>query len=273
MLYGREKTPTRPSEDSGLECREVLDTIAIILVAGAGKRLRPLTEHIPKALLQIDDRTILEHAVANLSGLMPERVILVVGHARDKVLELVAKKMALYDFSFEAISNGQYASTNTGHSLELALERVGNSSDLLVINGDLVFDGRILTNLTKERNSAIVVDRERRLTDESFKVQIDHESIVSMGKDLPLDASTGEFIGLSLLSHLDIKDFRNILSALVRKNAMEYYDKAFVGLSRLKPIRIVWIDGLKWSEVDTREDLEEARKLAKLLHHGRVDIE
>lgn len=60
--------------------------IGVILAAGIGKRLMPLTEHIPKTLVKIQEKTILEHIVTNLVDCGIQEICVVVGHGKESVV-------------------------------------------------------------------------------------------------------------------------------------------------------------------------------------------
>jgi L-glutamine-phosphate cytidylyltransferase len=242
-----------------------ITVIGIILAAGVGKRLRPLTKNIPKTLISIEGKTILEYIISNCYESGIKDFMVVVGHMKEEVEEACERIEKEYGVKIELLENERYSTTNTGFSLKIALDRVDD--DVVVINGDNVFDHRILTHLLHTGNNSIVVDNVKNLNEESFKIalDLDKKMINRMGKEIEIDTSNGEFIGISAIKQKDLRIFREILSGLVLKNEMEYYDIAFIDFSSRTNINFVFTNGLKWTEIDDYNDLVQAERLVREL--------
>jgi choline kinase len=97
-------------------------TQAIILNAGEGKRLRPLTLETPKCLLAVGDNTILENQLSKLIDCGITDVVMVLGYKPEKIMEFSKCKFPNLNFRF--IFNEDYAKTNTVYSLKLAMKEV-----------------------------------------------------------------------------------------------------------------------------------------------------
>ncbi|MEX0569298.1 MAG: sugar phosphate nucleotidyltransferase, partial [Candidatus Njordarchaeota archaeon] len=128
---------------------------AIILAAGIGKRLRPLTTDKPKTLINLDGKTILEYICCNLASVEIRKAYVVLGHAKEKVIEYakyIEKKLGM---RFVFVENRIFEQSNTGYSLLLALERLKETqNDVIIVNGDIIFDFKILLRLIKRENTA-----------------------------------------------------------------------------------------------------------------------
>jgi choline kinase len=233
---------------------------AVILAAGTGTRLLPLTREVPKCLVSVNGRTILERIVENCLSLSIDEFVVVGGHKKDNLLKAMDALGGVHRTRFECVENPDYRTTNTGVSLNIALR--GATDDLLVINGDNVFDRRILRDLLKPSQTAIAIDNTKSLNEESFKVRIQDNVVALMGKQIPIDQANGEFIGISLLRKGDLDTFRGLLGGLIDRNPMTYYDFAFQELSAIRPVVFAYTNGLKWTEVDTPDDLRAAGGLA-----------
>lgn len=236
---------------------------AIILAAGFGKRLMPLTEDRPKCLVKIEGKTILERMVCNCLPLGIVDYTIVVGHGKEEVLETLDQLQRKYRIKMPYIDNFEYANSNTGMSLKLALEHA--KEDVLIINGDNVTDRRIIRNLLVKNSTAVVIDNVKVLNAESFKVRFSNHRIELMGKDIHIAESNGEFIGISMIKFEDLNTFRHNLDQLVECNKNVYYDLAFQQFSQDMPISFVMTDGLLWTEVDTIDDLNIARHIVNEL--------
>lgn len=253
--------------------------IAIILAAGMGTRLMPLTKDIPKPLLKINEVTLLERMIRNCIDANISKFILVVGYNKDKVIDLCPEIAEKYEIEIETIANEKYNITNTSVSTYLASKYVEDSNleeDFILINGDNVIDPIIISRLADSNNTGMIIDNFKELDEESFKLIIDDESynedktiangkINSIGKGLDIPSSTGEFIGVSKVKSDDVAEFNRILERLIQEDPQNYYDYAYKDLSEIKTIDFVLTNGLKWTEIDDHKDWENAQKLVKEL--------
>ena len=252
--------------------------IGVILAAGVGTRLMPLTKDIPKALLKINDMTLVERMIKNCIDAGISKFIVVVGYNRDKVIDLCPELEEKYDIEIKTIINEKYDVTNTSVSTYLASKYIEENDldDFILVNGDNVVDPEIIKRLAKSINTGMIIDNFKELNEESFKLIIDDESfnegktiangkINSIGKGLDIPSSTGEFIGVSKVKSDDVAEFNRILERLIDEDPQNYYDFAYKDLSLIKTIDFVLTNGLKWTEIDDHTDWENAQLLVKEL--------
>ena len=254
--------------------------IGVILAAGMGSRLMPLTKDIPKPLLKINEMTLLERMIRNCMNVDIEKFIVVVGYNRDKVIDFCPELEEKYGIEIKTIANEKYDVTNTSVSTYLASRFIEENDldDFILINGDNVIDPEIIERLYDSNNSGMIIDNFKELNEESFKLIIDDESfneektvangkINSIGKGLDIPSSTGEFIGVSKVKSDDVAEFNRILEELIEEDPQNYYDFAYKDLSTIKTIDFVLTNGLKWTEIDDHIDWENAQKLVNELEN------
>ena len=252
--------------------------IGVILSAGMGTRLMPLTKEIPKTLLEINGMTLLERMIRNCIDAGINKFIVIVGYNMEKVTELCPQIAEKYDIEIKAIENEKYDITNTSVSTYLASKFIEENDldDFVLINGDNVVDPKIISNIVASNNTGMIIDNFKELNEESFKLIIDDESfneertiangkINSIGKGLDIPSSTGEFIGVSKVVSDDVAEFNRILESLIEEDPQNYYDFAFKDLSIIKTIDFVLTNGLKWTEIDDHNDWEKAQILVREL--------
>ena len=252
--------------------------IGVILSAGMGTRLMPLTKEIPKTMLEINGMTLLERMIRNCIDAGINKFIVIVGYNREKVTELCPQIAEKYDIEIKAIENEKYDITNTSVSTYLASKFIEENDldDFVLINGDNVVDPKIISNIVASNNTGMIIDNFKELNEESFKLIIDDESfneertiangkINSIGKGLDIPSSTGEFIGVSKVVSDDVAEFNRILESLIEEDPQNYYDFAFKDLSIIKTIDFVLTNGLKWTEIDDHNDWEKAQILVREL--------
>lgn len=237
--------------------------ICVILSAGMGKRLMPLTKNIPKPLLEINEKTLLERMILNCIDVGINDFIVVAGYNKEKVHDAAESLEKRYGISIEVIDNDRFAETNTSVSTYLASSYIENNSpdDLILINGDNVVDPQIIKRIAESENTALVVDNHKKLNEESFKLIIKDKVITEIGKGIDIDSSTGEFIGISRVACADIEMFNDILKGLIEEDEQNYYDYAFRQLSDESEVDYVFTDGLEWTEIDDANDWRIANEL------------
>ena len=108
---------------------------AIILASGIGKRLRPLTNNMPKSLIKIKDKTILEYQLDSLLKCKIEKVIITTGPFEEKIKEFLKTKYRNLDVTY--VNNPKYETTNYIYSLWLTKDFIDD--DVILFHGDLLF--------------------------------------------------------------------------------------------------------------------------------------
>ncbi len=237
-----------------------MTTQAVILAAGFGSRLRPLTDSCPKALVAVAGQPLLGHALDALKGHGVTEVTVVVGYAAHTVRAFLAHRG---DGDVRCVENPAYATTNTLGSLLCAEPTV--RGDVLVLDGDLIFEPAVLAPMLA-RGTWLAVDRDRPLDDDAVKIAIDDDDmrIVSVGKQLP-EGRTGiaESIGMG---RLDAETFQALVPIGRRLLAsgmnQAYYEAAFQALIEDGArFGMADVTGLRWTEVDDHDDLRRAEEL------------
>ena len=229
---------------------------AVILAAGAGRRLANMGWDGPKCLLPCGDRTLLDNLIESLLTYRTRRVVIVVGYQRDRV-EAAVRHCPI---DVEFVVNEDYAHTNTIHSLWLARSHLHDG--FLYFNADVWFDGRILDLLLRHDGSALAVDT-KKCADEEVKVIVDAASrITRIGKALPPDRCAGEFIGIGKFDRSAcpamIESLDRYNEELERRNL--FFESALDDILTAHVFTCVPIGDLRAIEIDTPEDYAAAVK-------------
>jgi choline kinase len=240
--------------------------IGVILAAGRGQRLSSdinLEEIGPKCLLPIDDCTLLERMVADLVSLDAGTITVVIGYRAELVQRACTMLEKEYGADFNLVRNDDYLSTNTAYSLHIGL--AGAHGEAVILNGDLLYDRAILNDVVKAHQTTIAVDTAKPLTEESFKVRIVNNRIEEMGKAVPVERATGEFIGISKIVGRDIGAAKCLLEALAADDPNTYYDFIYQSLSEDGDLAYSLTNDLKWTEIDDISDLRYAKSIAGII--------
>ena len=235
---------------------------AILLAAGSARRLRPLTDALPKCLLDVGGESILSHTVAALRECGIDEMTLVDGFEGNQIRDTAARNFPEVRFVF--IRNEEYAVTNNAYSLWLA--RSKSPGLVLLIDADLVFEPETLRRLLVDpRPNRLAVSSARSIGDEEVKVRLDaHERIRGIGKEIPPESADGESVGLAIFTETFARELFATLGRRIEngEGRTEWYEAAFVELiQRGLSIYAVEVGDLRCMEIDTPEDLVRARNL------------
>jgi choline kinase len=243
--------------------------IGLVLAAGAGKRLHPLTDSLPKTLLPVDgDRTILDVALANLKHVGLEKVVVVTGFGADRVTERLPELERTHGLGVKLVFNPKAEEWNNAYSLWCARDALAGGA--LLVNGDTVHPASVEERLLEERRRSngngvlIAVDQAKPLGEEEMKVHVSAEGLLErINKDIDPASADGEYIGLTLIEPEAAGPLAAALEATWRRDPSLYYEDGFQELAdRGGRIGIAAIGDVEWVEVDDHDDLARAREVA-----------
>jgi choline kinase len=235
--------------------------VAVILVAGVGQRLRPLTDDRPKALVEVGGQTILGRATRALATHGVAEIVLATGYREDAV----ERAMADCPVPVRLCPNLAYDTTQNSVSL-LACRRAVAGRGFYKLDGDLVFDAEVLARLDRAgADLAVAVDSSVALGSEEMKVAVRSGSttITAFGKNLVPRACHGESIGVErVASGAAERVFAALAAAVAAGETQLYYEDVYARLlARSLRAEAVEVGDLRWIEIDTAEDLSRARRL------------
>jgi choline kinase len=238
----------------------------MVLAAGAGRRLRPDTDALPKALLPVDGGvTILDIALRNLAAVGLRDIVIVVGYAADVVRERVASLEREHGVRLTLVDNDRAEEWNNAYSLWLARDHF--AAGALLVNGDTVHPVSVEKTLlaaTQQAGLVIAVDDIKRLAEEEMKVIIDSGGrLTRITKLMDPALAYGEYIGATLIGASAAAPLAAALEATWRRDPSLYYEDGFQELTdRGGTIEVAPIGEVEWVEVDNHDDLRRAREIA-----------
>lgn len=236
----------------------------IILSAGQGRRLLPLTAEVPKCVLQIGGQSIVERQINQLMKCGIDQVTVVVGFGADKV-EHVVRSHFRPDHA-TTLYNPFFSVSDNLASCWLARHLM--TEDFILLNGDTLFEPAVLQSLldTPPKPITLVIDRKPAYDDDDMKVMVEGRKVLRIGKTLSPEQSHGESIGMTLFRGSGPGLFSDAIERAARKSdALRWWYLSVI--NEMAQTGLVWtcpIEGLRWAEVDCLADLESARKLAVL---------
>lgn len=235
---------------------------AIILAAGLGSRLRPITDSIPKCMVSVNGKPIIYKQISNLldNGFKEEDIFVVGGYKAEILEEYLNSKFPNVKF----VNNARYAETNNMYSLYLAMKEIGEDAFLLM-NADVFCDSSVITGLmANEVENAIAVDKTQYL-EESMKVCVSADNTIT---HISKTISKEDHYAVSIDVYKISKDGADKLKAIVKdfieiqKDENSWTEVALDLIFDSCMFKPYIIDG-NWVEIDNHEDLKLAESLFK----------
>jgi choline kinase len=231
---------------------------AIILAAGVGKRLWPITQERPKCLIELGGRSLLARTLEGLAGVGAKEAVIVVGYKQEMIRAAAGK--GLFGVSVRYLVNDQY---RRGSITSLWLARTELDDDVLIMDADVLFHRHLLRRLMDSAApSALLMDETVKQQTEECMVVVQGGRVIALTKRMPERYDlAGEGVGFLKLARQDADELIRSLRAHVDRGEldMEYEDglREFFGRARVGFERI---GGLPWVEIDFPEDVTKAER-------------
>lgn len=235
---------------------------ALILAAGVSRRLYPITENIPKCLLEVGGRTILHRQLQSLKDLKIKDVTIVVGYYRELVADYIDQYFP--DLNIQFVINHHFFETNTAYSVYLCRDIIREHHHILM-NGDVLYPKALLKTVLDDQHDNVLAVEIKKCGAEEVKVIAGADQrIVAIGKKMMPENCLGEFIGVAKLSRTFNQSFAKSLKNLISAGGKEdYFEAAMDKILNHHHVFYNDVTNYPCVEIDFIEDLEKARKLAK----------
>ena len=237
---------------------------AIILSAGQGSRLLPLTADRPKCLIDFAGKSLIAWQIQALAANGITEIAVVTGF-RDAKLVAALDALPQPGFTIRTVFNPFYKVADNLGSCWIAREEM--DQDFIILNGDTLVSreiiGRLIAGATRPITVTIDVKDSYDLDD--MKVQRDGDRLLQIGKRLDPHETNAESIGMLAFKGEGPAIFRDQVEAMMRtpEGVLNWYLKAIHALAPSGVVGTVSIEGLPWAEVDFPEDLAIARVLTE----------
>jgi choline kinase len=241
---------------------------AAIIAAGRGSRYEDLPEDSNKCILKIDDKPILSYSIDALRKYGINNICVVTGHNAEEV------KKALGD-GVSYVYNPFYEFSSLLVSIAM-LRDLFYGREFLLLDGDLIYDPRILEKLLNRDKEALLTVEMRECDEEDFKFLIEGDFIVKTWKyikDGSLKDASGEYGGITKFAKESSKGFfDSVLEVLKEKNFAGLHADALNKMIEKKhSLFPVATNPYMRTEIDFRVDFERAKEIiAKLKREGLV---
>ena len=231
---------------------------ALILAAGMGKRLKA---NVPKILLKIGNKSLLERHVENLLNLGIKNIGIVIGYKSNQLrnfIKKIDKKKNIKIFKNSSYKLGSIV------SLVSASNFFYIKGNLILMDGDVLYDKKILKKLfNSKKKNCLIIDKKFEKGQEPVKVCIKNNKIIDFGKIVNQDFDyQGESVGFFKFSNKSSLKFLEQSRKIMKSNKNLMYEEAIQKIIKEKKIRMDFenITNLPWVEIDFKKDLIFAKK-------------
>lgn len=237
---------------------------AVILAAGQGTRLRPLTDTVPKCMVPVGGVPLIDRLIARLEAVAIDELIVVSGYLHDVLETHLRTSENRLGSRARVVFNERFEDWGNFYSLLVAEEAVGGDS-FIKLDGDVVLDDTVLpTLLAAPGPGVLMVDPRDDLGAEEMKVRLNEsDRIVELNKRMDPAGAFGESIGVERIdAELGPAVFAQLRDMIKREETDEYYERAYE-LLMLAGTHFAYADigGCTWTEIDDAADLEHAETL------------
>ncbi len=234
---------------------------AIILAAGVGKRLMPITGQRPKCLIEIGGKTLLDRYLESLKESSITEVTFVLGHLKEMILPRL--KEAEKQFNIRYIFNKNYTRGSITSLWEARESALGGQGDVLIMDADVLFHPTLLKRLLESpKKSCFLLEEDFTDTGEEMKLFVQGERVAAISKKNVLKTPlVGEGVGFLKLAGEHCSQLRNTLEDFIREGRLDAeYEEALDRLLSCCEVGYESVDGLPWIEIDFEEDIRRAER-------------
>ncbi|MEU1630114.1 phosphocholine cytidylyltransferase family protein [Streptomyces sp. NPDC020096] len=245
--------------------------IGLVLAAGAGRRLRPYTDTLPKALVPVDPAgegttTVLDLTLGNFAEVGLTDAAVVIGYRGEAVVERQAALERKYGVKLHLVHNDRAEEWNNAYSLWCARDVI--KEGVILANGDTVHPVSVERTLLDARGNGqqiiLALDTVKKLADEEMKVvTADGKGVRRITKLMDPADATGEYIGVTLIESEAAEALADALKATYERDPQLYYEDGYQELvNRGFQVDTAAIGEVSWVEIDNHDDLNRAREIA-----------
>jgi choline kinase len=220
----------------------------IILAAGKGSRLYPITLNRPKGLLNIGNETILDRLIGQFKRAGIDDILLVVGYKKEELKCHFGKSVRYSEYK-------NFDKTNNLHTLWSVRDELND--DVIISFADLVLHDDVIAKLMQSQGEIVMTVDTKKVLSGTMRVETDNNKLLSI-KTTAIEDSSGNFIGISKLNSKGCKRIVNEMKEIINSNYDDYYTLAIDNMSRRGEIvNCCDISGILWREIDTKDEYDE----------------
>jgi choline kinase len=223
----------------------------------------PLTQDIPKALLDVGGKTLIRRQIDALASAGIEEFVVITGYGAEKMeqaVEAIARERLV---AIRTLYNPFFQVADNLASCWMAREEMRD--DFIQVNGDNVFRSDLVETLLNNANGTVTVaiNRKSKYDADDMKVMLDGERLTEIGKTLPVETVDAEAIGLYVFRGAGAEQYGGVLEQLMRdpQGLRQWFPSAVGVLAKDIDVGVCDLGHHQWCEVDFPADLQQARHM------------
>jgi choline kinase len=230
---------------------------ALILAAGFGSRLMPITQNLPKALVSVNGKPILYNQIESLLENGITDITIIAGYKGTVVKDAVCSH---WD-NIKVVENENYSSTNNMYSAYLGIQSTG-ISDLIMMNADVFFDHSVIRGLLEYPFPNAIVTDVGTYYEESMKVIERDGYLIEISKTIKKQDALGSSIDVYKFDAIGTQMFYNKCKEYIenQKDLKKWSEVALNAALKEIGFKACPLNG-RWFEIDNHDDLKMAEKL------------
>jgi len=224
----------------------------LIMAAGVGSRISRHLQNQPKCCVEIQGKPLIKHTFELLNRKGISNIAIVTGYQEKYIHQ------ALEGFQYARYYNPFFRVANSISSVWFARDFLTASDDVLIMNGDVFMEEKVLDVILNEEHSPVLLSDSTRIEDADYRFQWQGNELKKYGKELSNEETTGEYVGIAKLKKLDIMPFRqSVIDAVSTEDYKCWWeDMLYRTVDNGNSIYINDIAGSFWAEVDYIEDYQ-----------------
>lgn len=236
---------------------------ALILAAGRGTRISRYLSGMPKCTVDIGGERLIQYTVRLLKAYGIDRIGIVLGYRHEVIREI------LKDQRVEFYYNPFFDVTNSIASAWFARPFFDGDDDMMIMNGDVFIDGRLLELILQEKRSPVMFADESRKETADYKFYYENQILLKYGKELEGSDITGEYIGIGTFDRTFIPVFVKQMERMIGHQIHSvWWENVLYEMCADRDIYVKDVEGLFWAEVDYIEDYERILEYRGQKKHG-----
>ncbi|MCT7522582.1 phosphocholine cytidylyltransferase family protein [Aliarcobacter cryaerophilus] len=230
----------------------------LIMAAGIGSRISRHLNGQPKCCVKIGDTPLIRYTVELLNKKGINDIALVTGYSRSFIIK------ALKGLKYKLYTNPFFDVTNSIASAWFAKDFLESNDDYIIMNGDVFIEDNILDILLENGKSPLFLADSTRIEDADYRFNWENNKLIKYGKELSIEETTGEYVGIAKISKNDIDFMKQKLEYFINIQKHNFWwEDIFYRSLEEKDVCIYDIKGNFWAEVDYIEDYERIQNYIK----------
>lgn len=239
---------------------------AVIMAAGRGTRISRHIHGKPKCCVEFEGEPLIHRTIRLLTEMDIKDIAIVTGYLSGVVIK------AMGNYQVAKFYNPFFDVTNSIASLWFARDFFSTPDDMLILNGDLFVEKKLIESIVDEQNLPLFLADSSRIEDADYRFTWENNILQKYGKELSNEETTGEYVGIGKIDKKFILKFMAKLDEMInsQQSGAWWEDILYSFIGTGTDVYVKDIKGIFWAELDYIEDFQ---RIEVYLNNNKKDIE